>query len=257
MTPTTSSPGRPYGLQMMMCNPSQRLRLIVATRRDLGLSVASDAAGGAALRGAGRAPAVHRRGVVVAARQEQDPARRGVHRLLQERTGGWPAGLRLAARTLRDHPDPGSFVTSFSGDERSVADYLVCEVLESLADGEREVLRATSICDPLPGGLAVELSGREDAAELLDRLEYDTGIVARIDQQRSRVPRPAARAVLPPRRPGPLGRGAGEGAASSRYPLVQRAGPPAGRARPCGARRRPCTAGRAAPSMGGRADRAW
>ena len=35
--------------------------------------------------------------------------------LLQERTEGWVAGLRLAALSLAEHPDPERFVSEFSG----------------------------------------------------------------------------------------------------------------------------------------------
>lgn len=71
-----------------------------------------------------------------------------------------------------------------------MADYLVGEVLVRLSDDEREVLRCTCICDPVLARLAVELSGREDAAELLDRLEHDTGLVTGSGPQRAfyRVP---------------------------------------------------------------------
>ena len=50
-------------------------------------------------------------------------------RRLWERTEGWAAGLRLAALTLRDHPDPAAFVAAFAGDDLAMADYLVTEVL--------------------------------------------------------------------------------------------------------------------------------
>ena len=50
--------------------------------------------------------------------------------LLHERTEGWVAGLRLAAISLAGHPDPEQFVTEFSGSERTVAGYLLAEVLE-------------------------------------------------------------------------------------------------------------------------------
>ena len=50
--------------------------------------------------------------------------------LLLERTEGWAAGLRLAAISLAGHPDPERFVRDFSGSERSVAGYLMAEVLE-------------------------------------------------------------------------------------------------------------------------------
>jgi LuxR family maltose regulon positive regulatory protein len=50
--------------------------------------------------------------------------------MLHERTEGWAAGLRLAALSLAGHPDPEQFVTDFSGSNRTVADYLMAEMLE-------------------------------------------------------------------------------------------------------------------------------
>ena len=49
--------------------------------------------------------------------------------MLVGRTEGWPAGLYLAALSLRGHPSPGAFVRQFSGDNRYIADLLVEEVL--------------------------------------------------------------------------------------------------------------------------------
>ncbi|MEJ2862030.1 helix-turn-helix transcriptional regulator [Actinomycetospora flava] len=98
--------------------------------------------------------------------------------VLHERTGGWVAGLRLAALSLRDHPDPDRFLAEFSGDERPVADYLVDEVLAGLAEPQREVLRRISVAARVPAGLAPRLAGRDDAPELLDALVRDTGLVA-------------------------------------------------------------------------------
>ena len=43
---------------------------------------------------------------------------------------GWAAGLRLAAIALVGHPRPEEFVAEFSGSDRTVADYLLAEVLE-------------------------------------------------------------------------------------------------------------------------------
>ena len=50
--------------------------------------------------------------------------------MLQERTEGWVAGLRLAAISLAGHSDPERFVREFCGSERTVAGYLLAEVLE-------------------------------------------------------------------------------------------------------------------------------
>ncbi|NMH81030.1 hypothetical protein HF577_28550 [Pseudonocardia xinjiangensis] len=97
--------------------------------------------------------------------------------VLHARTGGWAAGLRLAALPLRRHPEPDVFLSAFSGDEQPVADYLVGEVLSQMGADERELLRQTSISDVVPAALAVELSGREDAPDVLDHLEHRTGLV--------------------------------------------------------------------------------
>jgi LuxR family transcriptional regulator, maltose regulon positive regulatory protein len=51
---------------------------------------------------------------------------------LHRQTDGWPAGLRLAAAALAETSDSEAFLAEFSGDERSVADYLVGEVLSAL-----------------------------------------------------------------------------------------------------------------------------
>ena len=50
--------------------------------------------------------------------------------LLYDRTEGWAAGLRLAALSLAGHPDPEHFAAEFGGSERTVAEYLLAEVLE-------------------------------------------------------------------------------------------------------------------------------
>jgi LuxR family maltose regulon positive regulatory protein len=105
--------------------------------------------------------------------------------LLHARTDGWAAGIRLAALPLRGHPDPDVFLAAFSGDERPVADYLAGEVFSRISDAEGELLRRTSICDPLPTPLAVELSSRDDAADLLSALEHSTGLVVASEPHRT------------------------------------------------------------------------
>jgi LuxR family maltose regulon positive regulatory protein len=97
--------------------------------------------------------------------------------ILHARTDGWVAGIRLAALPLRDHREPDAFLAAFSGDERPVADYLADEVFSRLSEAESDLLRRVSICDPVPPALAVELSGRAEAAEILRRLERSTSLV--------------------------------------------------------------------------------
>ncbi len=97
--------------------------------------------------------------------------------VLHRRTGGWVAGLRLAARAVEQSADREALLTHFSGDDRSVADYLVGEILSGLPEAAQEFLRVISICDLVPIGLAAALSEREDAGSVLDRLERETSLV--------------------------------------------------------------------------------
>jgi ATP/maltotriose-dependent transcriptional regulator MalT len=43
---------------------------------------------------------------------------------LMERTEGWPAGVYLAAISLRDHPSPHAFIRQFTGNNRFIVDFL-------------------------------------------------------------------------------------------------------------------------------------
>jgi LuxR family maltose regulon positive regulatory protein len=99
-------------------------------------------------------------------------------------TGGWAAGLRLAALAIAHAPDPDRFIAEFSGDERCIADYLTGEVLSQLRPATLEFLRAISIADPISSKLAEELSGCDDAGALLDSLEHDTSLLSVVGWRR-------------------------------------------------------------------------
>ena len=73
--------------------------------------------------------------------------------LLVDRTEGWAAGLRLAALSLARHPDPDRFAAEFSGSKRTVADYLLAEVLEQQSEPVRRLLLRTSILERVNGEL--------------------------------------------------------------------------------------------------------
>ena len=73
---------------------------------------------------------------------------------LHQRTEGWAAGLRLAALSLAGHPDPERFVAEFSGSDRTVAEYLVAEMLERQPDDVQDLLLRTCLLDRVNGELA-------------------------------------------------------------------------------------------------------
>ena len=79
--------------------------------------------------------------------------------MLYERTEGWAAGLRLAALSLAGHDDQDRFAAEFSGSERTVAEYLLAEVLERQNEEVRRRLLKTSIMERVSGPLADTLTG--------------------------------------------------------------------------------------------------
>ncbi|MGH3283364.1 MAG: LuxR C-terminal-related transcriptional regulator [Streptosporangiaceae bacterium] len=106
--------------------------------------------------------------------------------MLHERTEGWAAGLRLAALSLAGHPDPDRFAAEFSGSERTVAEYLLAEVLDRQPAAIRRLLLRTSILDRVNGELADLLTGDEGGGErVLQDLEAAGAFVVSLDATRS------------------------------------------------------------------------
>jgi LuxR family maltose regulon positive regulatory protein len=86
---------------------------------------------------------------------------------LTERSEGWAAGLRMAAMSMADHPDPEQFVKSLVADDSAITAYLVEEVLNTRSPEVRDLLLRTSILDQVNGDIAALLTdGRAASAEL-------------------------------------------------------------------------------------------
>jgi LuxR family maltose regulon positive regulatory protein len=91
--------------------------------------------------------------------------------MLHERTEGWAAGLRLAALSLAGHPDPERFAADFSKGERTVAEYLLAEVLERQSEKVRRLLLRTSVLMRVNGELADLLTGASGSERVLQDQE--------------------------------------------------------------------------------------
>ncbi len=104
---------------------------------------------------------------------------------LVERTEGWAAGLRLAALSLAGHPDPERFAAEFAGSERTVAEYLVAEVLERHSEPVRQLLLRTSLLERVNGELADLLTGGSGGERILQQLERANTFVVATDARRS------------------------------------------------------------------------
>ncbi len=105
--------------------------------------------------------------------------------MLHERTEGWAAGLRLAALSLAGHPDPERFAAEFSGSERTVAEYLLAEVLDRQPGPVRRLLLRTSVLERVNGELADLLTGDDGGERVLQDLEEANAFVASLDGARS------------------------------------------------------------------------
>ncbi|WCN80202.1 LuxR C-terminal-related transcriptional regulator [Micromonospora sp. LH3U1] len=103
-----------------------------------------------------------------------------VHRL-RDRTGGWPAPLRIAALAVRAQADPERWVGQFGGDQPEIAGYLHEEVLATLDPAEEELLRRTAVVETVCADLAEALTGRADAGQVLADLAGTGGLLHRED----------------------------------------------------------------------------
>jgi len=105
--------------------------------------------------------------------------------LLHQRTEGWAAGLRLAALSLAGHPDPERFVAEFSGSDRTVAEYLLAEMLDRQPPDVQDLLLRTSLLDRVNGELADLLTSRPGSERILLDLEDANAFVVSLDPERT------------------------------------------------------------------------
>ncbi len=92
--------------------------------------------------------------------------------ILQERTQGWVAGLRLAARSLQDRSveEIEKFIQSFSGSHRYVADYLIKEVFEDQVPVVQDFLLKTCFLHRLTGSLCDAVTEETGGGAILEQL---------------------------------------------------------------------------------------
>lgn len=172
-------------LETLLAEPPHTLHVVMTSRRDprLGLHrlrlsgrLTEIRAANLDFTAAEAGELLHKAGASVA---DSDVAK------LHERTEGWATGLRLAALSLARHPSPEQFVAEFAGSERTVADYLLGEVLLSQPPEVRDLLLRTCILDRVTGELADLLTGRSDGHRLLHELAEANALVVAVDVGRT------------------------------------------------------------------------
>lgn len=94
-------------------------------------------------------------------------------RVLHDHVEGWPAGLRLAALSLRVAGDQPGFLAEFGErSDRPIVDYLVDEVLNRLPPDTHRTLLTTSILDRLQRELCAAVMDTTDVAACQATLEF-------------------------------------------------------------------------------------
>lgn len=91
---------------------------------------------------------------------------------LVERTEGWPAGLHLAAITLRQSANLDATAAQLGGERRHILDYLAAEVLPGLNGGQRDLLVRTSVLERLSGPLCDAVLRSNHCDDVLSQLAH-------------------------------------------------------------------------------------
>ena len=171
-------------LELLLMRSPAQLRFVLATRHDLrlGLHRLRLEGGLTEIRAADLRFTLAEAGALLDGSGVQ--LSEAAQALLMERTEGWAAGLRLAALSLAGHPDPDRFAAEFSGSERTVAEYLLAEVLDRQPEPVRRLLLRTSVLDRVNGPLAEVLSEALDGERILQDLEEANAFVVSLDARR-------------------------------------------------------------------------
>ena len=103
--------------------------------------------------------------------------------LLVERTAGWPAGLYLAALSLRRTDDRHDLVTRFGASNRHVYDFLESEVMDAHDPADQQIMVRCSILERLSGPLCDAVLELPGCSEALQHLSRSNLFLAPLDDQ--------------------------------------------------------------------------
>jgi LuxR family transcriptional regulator, maltose regulon positive regulatory protein len=99
---------------------------------------------------------------------------------------GWAVGLKMAALSIRRQQNIANFISSFTGSQRYVMDYLVTEVLQQQSGRVRDFLLKTSVLERLTAPLCDYLTENNNSLDMLVELESSFGgFLIPLDESRS------------------------------------------------------------------------
>ncbi|WP_236038242.1 LuxR C-terminal-related transcriptional regulator [Ktedonobacter robiniae] len=107
--------------------------------------------------------------------------------ILYRRTGGWIAGLHLAALSARSCEDLSAWITDFGGSHRYLLDYVQQDILAQLPHSLQNFLLQTSVVNRMNAAIcqAVAVGMTQDACQhMLEEVERANLFVVPLDERR-------------------------------------------------------------------------
>jgi LuxR family maltose regulon positive regulatory protein len=104
--------------------------------------------------------------------------------VLEARTEGWVASLKLAAISMQGRDDWPEFIAKFSGSNRYIIDYLVDEVMARQPEEVQTFLRRTSILERFCAPLCEYVVGGAKDMDIIDYLNRSNLFLIPLDDHR-------------------------------------------------------------------------
>jgi LuxR family maltose regulon positive regulatory protein len=106
--------------------------------------------------------------------------------LLHQRSEGWAAALQMAALSLRSSPDPAQVARSLNIRSHEIGEYFISEILGQQPPEVAWFMLDTSILEELTADTCTAVAARQDAAELLRRIDAAHLFLVALDDERTR-----------------------------------------------------------------------
>lgn len=105
--------------------------------------------------------------------------------VVQDRTEGWIAGMRLVVLSLKGKDDRLAVVQKIVGTERDISDYFFEEVFSQQSAEVQQFLLRTSILERMNGDLCEVVTNKADSEAILNELEQAALFLVPLDNQQA------------------------------------------------------------------------
>ena len=105
--------------------------------------------------------------------------------LLHQRSEGWAAALQMAALSLRGARDPVRAARALDVRSHAIAEYFISEVLDQQSPEVARFMLDSSVLGELTAAACTAVTGRQDAAVLLRRIDAANLFLVAVDDERA------------------------------------------------------------------------